>query len=287
MNKKNIILIILILLFIIIVIVSYYFLIRQELAKQESSQPSQAIIDFIPDNNDTITIMNWNVQIFGIAKWNKTSVREKMLDVIPRADIIFIQEIRDKSGEAFQELCNMLNQTHKCNISSRAGRSSSKEQYGIIYKKDFKITSFIDYNPHQMDWWERPPIEVTFLIGNYEFRATNIHTKPEDTTNELKNLEMLYYTSSWAGNRVWLGDFNADCGYYDEKNKTAFLNEYWIIQGNDDTTATNSNCAYDRIIINRDMQEEYIRYGIYKNITTEISDHYPVWMEIKTQEVLS
>ena len=281
MNKKNIILIILILLFIIIVIVSYYFLIRQELAKQGLNQPNQAITSFIPDSNDTITIMSWNVQIFGIAKWNKTNVKEKMLDVIPRADIVFIQEIRDKSGEAFNELCNQLNQTHRCNVSSRAGRSSSKEQYGIIYKKDINLTSITDYNPDEQDRWERSPVEVTFLFGNYEFRATNIHTKPENATIELKNLEMLYYTSSWAGNRIWLGDFNADCGYYDENNKTVFLGEYWVIQDYDDTTATNSICAYDRIIINNDMQQEYLRYGIYKNITTEVSDHYPVWIEIK------
>jgi endonuclease/exonuclease/phosphatase family metal-dependent hydrolase len=286
MKKRDFILIALITLFIIIVVISYYLLIKQELAKQKINQPSQAITSFIPDSNDTITIMSWNIQIFGIAKWNKTNIKEKMLDVISRADIIFIQEIRDKSGEAFRELCNQLNESFKCNISSRAGRSSSKEQYGIIYKKDINLTSITDYNPDGMDRWERPPIEVTFLFGNYEFRATNIHTKPENATIELKNLEMLYYTSSWAGNRVWLGDLNADCGYYDENNKTVFLNECWVIKDNDDTTATNSSCAYDRIIINKDMQEEYIRYGIYKNITIEISDHYPVWVEIKNQEVL-
>jgi deoxyribonuclease-1-like protein len=281
MKRKNIILVVLLLLFIAIVAIAYYFFIKQELAKQKTEQPSQAITSFIADDNQTLTIMNWNIQIFGISKWNKTNVKEKILEVILRADIIFIQEIRDKTGQTFQELCSQLNQTHNCNTSSRAGRSSSKEQYGIIYKKNIKITSLIDYNPDSMDRWERPPIEVGFQIGDYEFRATNIHTKPENATIELKELEMLYYLSSWAGNRVWLGDFNADCGYYDENNKTAFLNEQWIIQDYDDTTATNSNCAYDRIIINQDMQQEYLRYGIYKNITTEISDHYPVWIEIR------
>lgn len=283
MSKKNIILIILLILFIIIVIIGYYLLIKQEIAREKANKPpvSRAVTMFIPDNDSTLTIMGWNIQIFGISKWNKTGVREKILEVVPKADIIFIQEIRDKSGEAFKELCNELNDSFNCNVSSRAGRSSSKEQYGIIYKKNINLTSFIDYNPDKLDRWERPPIEAGFLIGNYELRATLIHTKPENATPELKELEMAYYLSSWLGNRVWLGDFNADCGYYDEKNKTIFLNEKWVIEDYDDTTATNSNCAYDRIIINTDMQEEYLRYGIYKNVTTEVSDHYPVWVEIK------
>jgi deoxyribonuclease-1-like protein len=283
MKKIDLILVLLLVLFITIVVIGYYLLIKHEIAKEKENklQVSQAITSFIPDDNNTLTIMNWNIQVFGVAKWNKTGVKEKILEIIPKADIIFIQEIRDKSGEAFKELCSQLNESFKCNISSRAGRSSSKEQYGIIYKEDINITSFIDYNPDSMDRWERPPIEVSFLINNYEFRATNIHIKPENATIELKELEMNYYLSSWAGNRVWLGDFNADCSYYDENNKTVFLNEYWVIQDYDDTTATNSNCAYDRIIINKDTQQEYLRYGIYKNITTEISDHYPVWIEIK------
>lgn len=282
MKKRDLILMALIILFIIIIVIGYYVLIKQELAKQKANQRTSAIIDFIPDNNETLTIMNWNIQIFGISKFNKTEIREKIIDIISKADMVFIQEIRDKSGEAFKELCEQLNNSFKCNISSRAGRSSSKEQYGIIYKKDINITSFIDYNPDKMDRWERPPVEVGFIIGDYELRATNIHTKPENVTIELKNLEMLYYLSSWLGNRIWLGDFNADCGYYDENNKTVFLNEYWVIEDNDDTTATYSSCAYDRIIINNDMQQEYLRYGVYKNITTEISDHYPVWVEIRT-----
>jgi deoxyribonuclease-1-like protein len=271
----------LVLLLILVVAAGYYDLIRQETAKKKPSQTSQAITDYIADNNETLTIMNWNVQVFGIAKWNKTSVREKMLEVIPRADIIFIQEIRDKSEETFKDLCNQLNESFKCNISSRAGRTSSKEQYGIIYKKEIEITNITDYNPDSMDRWERPPIEVDFLIDGYEFRAFNIHTKPENATVELKNLEMLYYLSSWQGNRLWVGDFNADCGYYDENNKSVFLNEEWVIQDFDDTTATNSTCAYDRIIINKDMQGEFLGYGIYRNITTEVSDHYPVWIEIR------
>ena len=243
--------------------------------------PNQPITTFIPDSNDTLTIMNWNIQTFGKSKWSKPEIKERILDIIPRADIIFIQEIRDKSQDVFRDLCTQLNETHKCNISSRAGRSSSKEQYGIIYKKYIGVLSLTDFNPDKLDRWERPPVVISFKVNNYEFIATNIHIKPDDVINELKNLEILYKMSSALANRVWLGDFNADCSYYDEDNKDVFLTEYWIIKDNDDTTVAKSNCAYDRIIINEDMKEEFIRYGIYKNITKNISDHYPVWVELE------
>ena len=268
---------------ILILIITSLFLCSCEL--YESYQPrDQPVTDFIPDNENTLTIMNWNIQTFGKAKWNKSDVREKILEIVPKADITFIQEIRDASGETFMDLCNRLNQTHKCNISSRAGRTSSKEQYGIVYKKDIEITGFIDYNPNPLDRWERPPIEVTFMADGYEFRAVNIHIKPEDVPNELRHLEGLYYLSSWSGNRIWLGDFNADGAYYDAENNKYLLTEIWIIKNTDDTTVAQSSNAYDRIILNHDMNEEYLRYGIYKDITSEVSDHYPVWVEITETE---
>jgi len=240
-----------------------------------------AITTYIPDSEDTITIMNWNIQVFGKAKWAKPDVREKILDIVPKADIVFIQEIRDISGDVFRDLCSQINKTHKCNISSRAGRSSSKEQYGIIYKNEIELIGIYDYNPDEKDRWERPPVMVNFRVNDYEFRAVNIHVKPDDVANELNHLEFEYLVSSLAINRIWLGDFNADCSYYDEENKTVFKEEFWVIKDTDDTTVSKSSRAYDRIILNSDMKEEYIRYGIYTNITKEVSDHYPVWVEMK------
>jgi len=272
---------------ILIVVIGYYFLFQTESSQESGQEPtSQAITSFISDSPETLTIMNWNIQTFGKAKWNKTDVRNRILSIVPMADITFIQEIRDISGETFIDLCNQLNQTHKCNISSRAGRTSSKEQYGIVYKKDIEIIDLIDFNPNPLDNWERPPIEVTFSKDGYEFRAVNIHIKPDDVANELKQLEGIYYLSSWNGNRIWLGDFNADGTYYDDENNVYLLTEVWVIQNTDDTTVAESSNAYDRIILNHDMNKEVIRYGIYTNITKDVSDHYPVWVEVKAEETI-
>lgn len=239
---------------------------------------NQPITTFIPDNDNTLTIMNWNIQIFGKTKWGKPEIRKRVLDLVPKADIIFIQEIRDKSGDVFRELCAELDETHKCNVSSRAGRSASKEQYGVIYKKDIKILSLTDFNPDEKNRWERPPIVISFNTSGYILTAHNIHTKPRNATLEIKNLENIIDDK---GNIIILGDLNADCTYYNPEQEEDFIEWHWVIKDTDDTTVSKTNCAYDRIIINNDMKKEYIRYGIYKNITKELSDHYPVWVELE------
>jgi len=263
---------------ILIIIITSLLLCSCQILIPLVKEQDQSITTFIPDNNDTLTIMNWNIQTFGRSKWNKTGIRERILDIVPRADIVFIQEIRDKSEDVFRDLCSQLNKTHNCNISSRAGRSRSKEQYGIVYKKDIDMISFTDFNPDEQDRWERPPIRIIFNSSRYILITYNIHTKPEDTSIEIRRLENI---TSKQGNVIILGDLNADCYYYNPELEDDFIEWDWVIKDTDDTTTSESECAYDRIIINNDMKEDYVRYGIYKNITRDVSDHYPVWVEVR------
>ena len=138
----------------------------------------------------TIKLANWNLQIFGDSKASKPEIMDFYRNTMDDYDIVFVQEIRDADGSAFVNLCSLLPE-YDCKASSRAGRSWSKEQYGIIYKKGISIKEFKDYNPDIGDRWERPPIEVLFDVEGYEFRAYNIHIKPDDVVQELSNLEKI------------------------------------------------------------------------------------------------
>ena len=164
--------------------------------------------------------------------------------------------------------------------SSRAGRSSSKEQYGVIYKEGINVTYFKDYNPDSLDRWERPPIRVDFNVNGYEFSVYNIHTDPDAVKSELSSLEDVVEDK---GNVIVIGDLNADCSYYNnaEANGDEFDSWSWIIPDSEDTTTSNSYCAYDRIILNNDAYNEYISYGVDKTgIDSDVSDHYLVWVEV-------
>jgi len=238
------------------------------------------VVEEVSPESQKIKIANWNLQIFGQSKAEKPELMQLYVDKIDDYDIVFIQEIRDKAEIAFPQLCSMLEpKNYSCQTSSRAGRSSSKEQYGIIYKSEIQLTSFKDFNPDEQDRWERPPIKATFLVDDYTLIIYNIHTKPGDVQKELGHLQKVV---SDSGNVVVLGDLNADCFYYNAKKQTEFDSWKWIIKDSDDTTVATSSCAYDRIILNSDANQEFSSYGIVtENINKEVSDHYLVWVELE------
>lgn len=228
-----------------------------------------------------VSLANWNLQIFGQSKAENDELMQFYADTIDEYDIVFIQEIRDKSETAFPELCSLLDD-YSCELTSRAGRTSSKEQYGIIYKDSVELVNIKDYNPDSQDRWERPPVEVTFRIENYTLRTYNIHTKPDDVQEELNYLEDIVDNS---GNVVVLGDLNADCSYYTEITESEFDSWNWIVKNTEDTTVSSTDCAYDRILLNEDSYEEFSDYGIFtKGITKDISDHYLVWINLGLED---
>jgi hypothetical protein len=229
---------------------------------------------------DTISVANWNLQIFGDSKANNTALMNLYAEKISHYDIIFLQELRDKDGSSFTTLCSML-PDYSCNVSSRAGRSSSKEQYGVIYLKKFNVT-LIDYNPDVLDRWERSPIRIDIYYKNYSLSIYNIHTKPDNVSLELTNLEHLVDSEMSKRNIIILGDLNADCYYYDVYSASEFKDWKWLIENAADTTSGDSNCAYDRIIMNDDVHNEYLQSGIDTNdIDEKVSDHYLVWVLLR------
>lgn len=227
---------------------------------------------------DNLKIANWNLQAFGETKSSNTELLQNYASILCNYDIIFVQEIRDRKQEAFPKLCDLLPEYNYI-TSSRAGRTSSKEQYGVIYKRDIKIENFKDFNLDPNNRWERPPIKLTFNIEDYKLTAYNLHTKPEDTAKEIDNLEKVVENQ---GNVIVLGDLNADCSYYNASDANDFDSWHWIINDDEDTTSSPTNCAYDRIILNDDVYKEYLNDGIYNQITKKLSDHYLVWVELQT-----
>ena len=169
--------------------------------------------------SQTIKIANWNLNVFGESKAGNNELMALYKEKISNYDIIFVQEIRDISGLAFLELCSSL-ENYSCINSSRAGRTNYKEQYGVIFRDYINLVSFKDYNPDSLDRWERPPVRLEFKINDSGFIIYNIHVKPDDVAKELDYLEDVVNDS---GNVIILGDLNADCSYYDEKNKNSLI----------------------------------------------------------------
>lgn len=241
-------------------------------------KPMPVILESPLNISPSVTIANWNLQVFGPKKASNPELLKIYAEKIEGFDIVFIQEIRDASQTAFPKLCILL-PAYNCLNSSRAGRTRNKEQIGLIYKKEISLLDWQDFNHDPEDRWERPPIRVQFQIENYTFTVYNIHIKPSDVQQELGHLEALI---TGQGNVILLGDLNADCNYYDPDKETEFNEWHWTIKDAYDTTSSKTDCAYDRILLNDDAFEENIALGIStKNITKEVSDHYLIWTQLK------
>lgn len=85
---------------------------------------------------DTIKIASFNIQIFGVSKAGKPDVMDILADTICKFDLAAIQEIRDKTGTAINDLeaaVDALGTYYDYIVGPRLVRYTSKEQYAYIY----------------------------------------------------------------------------------------------------------------------------------------------------------
>ncbi|XP_043310742.1 deoxyribonuclease-1 isoform X3 [Cervus canadensis] len=129
-----------------------------------------------------------------------------------------------------------------------------------------------------------------------EFAIVPLHSAPSDAVAEINSLYDVYLDvrQKWDLNDIMLmGDFNADCSYVTSsqwssirlRTSSAFQ---WLIPDSADTTATSTNCAYDRIVVAGSLLQSSVvpgsaapfdfqaAYGLSNEMALAISDHYPV-----------
>ena len=255
----------------------------------------------------TAKIAAFNIQIFGKTKSDKPEVMVVLTNIVREFDIVLIQEIRDATEQTIPNFIQQINQANGVLYSyiesPRLGRTTSKEAYAYIYNTQavqFVQGSDYVYDDNN-DVFEREPYIATFKIGNFDFTLAGIHTKPEDAYNEIGNLTTVISSIQTAKPNekdiIVMGDFNADGSYFNEDDPSNPLKAppyNWIITNNIDTTVKTDN-TYDRIIIlDTTLNHEYDAgtaqafhfdqaYGLNnQTFVEEISDHYPVFAQYKT-----
>ncbi|GHT95428.1 hypothetical protein FACS1894141_4010 [Spirochaetia bacterium] len=221
-----------------------------------------------------------------------------LADIVSQADISAVQEVRSAGAEPVEALMALLPERYGYILGPREGRSTSKEQYWIIYDTAKLTVLEVDTWPDVDDIYERNPLAVYFqTAGSFDFILIDNHIQPGNATTEINALPevIAYYRNLWnEGDIMIVGDFNADGLYYDESLLSAVFpdDEYKIIITNDiDTTLASSDNTYDRFIITASAMEDFAEnYGVLRfdevydfdnlSITPkEISDHYPIWAE--------
>jgi endonuclease/exonuclease/phosphatase family metal-dependent hydrolase len=253
------------------------------------------------ESNGNFKIANFNIQVFGISKAGKENVMNRLAEIISFFDIVSIQEIRDISETAIEDLevkVDSLGIDYEYVLGPRLGRTSSKEQYAYMYRTDtVDVESFYTFDD-SADIFHREPLIAKFKLknGNFDFVLITIHVDPDEATEEINQLPTAIVD---AQNHfpseldfILLGDLNADCSYFDEDDVTIGLKDLkytWLIDNTMDTNLASSECTYDRIIILDDSKEDYTGtsgvflfdeyFGLSYDEALDISDHYPVWSE--------
>jgi endonuclease/exonuclease/phosphatase family metal-dependent hydrolase len=256
---------------------------------------------------ETVKIAAFNIQIFGQAKSQKQDVMAVLRDVVREFDIVLIQEIRDASEQTIPNFVEAINQMEGPEYSfirsERLGRTSSKEAYAYIYNTE--TVQFIqgsDYVYNDVnDVFEREPYIASFKAGNFDFVLVVIHTKPDDAYNEIGNLTLVVSSIQTANPNendiIVMGDFNADGSYFDEddtSNPFKASDYNWLITNAMDTMVK-TDYTYDRmVVLDSTLNHEYDAgsaqvfyfdqvYGLNnQTFVAEISDHYPVFAQYKT-----
>ncbi|XP_071377374.1 deoxyribonuclease-1-like 1 [Centroberyx affinis] len=260
-------------------------------------------------------ICAFNLHSFGESKASKPKVMHTLVRLISRCDVCLLQEVRDSKQKALPQLLTQLNKydsvhEYKAVASERLGRSDAyQEQYVFVYRTG-SVTlmdqyQYPDNRPGDVDAFSREPFVVRFKAPKTtikQFVLIPQHTTPSNTTKELDALYDVFQDvkKRWKTEDVmFLGDFNADCGYLPKKNRkdvrlirdSAFL---WLIPEKTDTTVREStSCAYDRIVVHGEKFARAIvplsakpfnfqkEYRLTEQQALDVSDHYPVEVLMK------
>nr|CDS28709.2 transient receptor potential cation channel [Hymenolepis microstoma] len=255
----------------------------------------------------TLKLATFNIQVFGSSKSKKLDVMRILAEIICRFDGVFIQEIREKSGNAFQtlldtvnKLCGQTSQTRYEGITGpRHGKSNIKEQIGFMYRSNSIILNKLI--GIATDQFERPPdcFAITLQKAQIKIVVMAVHLDPDHVEREMEALYDLAPQCQELGgteNLIILGDMNADCGYLSKRRRESLRlkldsNFKWLVPDEADTTVAASSCAYDRIIVSgrqlvsKGLSAEALNFeqmlGLTNTKAKEVSDHYPVEMLIK------
>ena len=90
------------------------------------------------------------------------------------------------------------------------------------------------------------------------FSLSGLHADPDEAAEEIAALEQVIgdvKVHFEDENVMVLGDLNADCNYFNSKDKEESPlrapDYYWLIDDEADTTVSATDCAYDRSVASR------------------------------------
>ena len=263
----------------------------------------------IIDDDQTIRIGSFNIQIFGTTKASRPNTLTVLAKIASTYDVLAIQEVGSNGSTALESTCIAVMDAYVARINELEGADEYAyvrgEQYAIVYRKaKIEMVSSSLYSGTSSFTYTPLTAYMRSTTGNLDFAMVVIHTSPSYAITEVPALIAAMTDVGMLYNEpdvICLGDYNADGSYYDEGEGDALsaFNDYiTVIPNTTDTTVADSSNTYDRIQLSSTMTSDYATiYGVIRigqeydvsicegtTITagteSALSDHYPVWAEL-------
>eukprot|EP00756_Hemistasia_phaeocysticola_P008710 Hpha_TRINITY_DN14700_c0_g1::TRINITY_DN14700_c0_g1_i2::g.102773::m.102773 len=254
-------------------------------------------------------IASFNVQVFGTTKWGKADVAEILVEIFRRYDIVVMQEVRDSSDTAFNDLVAAINakggDQYDSFLTQKHGRSTSVEQEGYVWKRDlFTMRDSFEYVDTNDDFEREPtPVLLRETVGSSEFFLIGTHISPQSVATEMEAMVAVWdeaVATFGTDYGLILGDLNAGCSYLSASARDALTLKtdprfVWLLPEDTDTTVAKSSCPYDRFISSTKFETYRFVPGTAKafrfddpgsvptvpaDCAEDISDHYPVYASL-------
>ncbi|KAM6143435.1 deoxyribonuclease-1-like 1 [Erethizon dorsatum] len=266
------------------------------------------LLVFLAGQAEAFRICAFNAHRLTLAKVTREQVKDTLVQILARCDIMVLQEVVDASNKTISSLLQELRRTFgrsRCYSflnSAQLGRSTYKEKYVYIYRSDkTQVLNFYQYEDKN-DLFAREPFVAQFTLPSKilpSVALVPLHTTPKDVENELNALHAVFLdvAQRWQSKDViLLGDFNADCASLAKKRLSTLLLRTevgfrWAIADGEDTTVrASTNCTYDRIVLHGEACRGLVRTATAFNFPQSfrlseeealgVSDHYPVEVEL-------
>ncbi|WP_197529155.1 endonuclease/exonuclease/phosphatase family protein [Aeoliella mucimassa] len=284
-----------------------------------SPQPTPTSINLGQQNQSTIRIASFNIQVFGEKKASDTEAMTVIGNVFRNFDIVAVQEIRNKDELFVPKFVQNLNQftgrTFDYKLGPRLGNTTSKEQYAFIFDtaKIMVSSKYVFTIQDPKNLLHREPYVGLFTVrgvpdqDRFTFMLVNVHTDPDVAKEEMDALAQVFEVLRRQGlgedDIIMLGDFNTAVPM-DPNSTSRVISQddlaalgripdiYPVIQNQPTNVARNR--LHDNILFHRPSTTEFTgQGGVFDfekqfNLTPEqakrVSDHFPVWAEFSIYE---
>lgn len=288
-------------------------------SKSDADETAQIVVELPPKSAKEIKIGTFNIQNFGDSQLEKPEVVATLAHIAMGFDVLAIQEISNRKGNALGVLVNKMNESEAgrydylvsplLGIDPENARSDT-EQFGFIYDTtridlaDKEHFGFVLSEKKFRSKFNRLPVVSSFKVADrlatnpFTFSLVTFHIVPygkdrwhEEIANIREAYEEVCSILGTEDDIILLGDFNAD--HTKIKSSLQPLNQEFGSAITVEKTNVIQTKSYDNLVFDSKTTTEFIEGSVFDFTTVcekyaaepkQVSDHFPVVGSFGTEE---